>query len=691
MERITRKRAAWMLAIIVLLLGAFCFKLYGMQVRDAQEQETNLTVYTIRTRVRAARGDILDANGNVLVTNRASYDLVFNHYVLLNSDAPNQSLLDLAKLCLQLELPYNDHFPITTTTPFTYTLGDYNSAWQGYFQDYLSSRGNLDSDISAPLLIQELRRQYQIPEDWSDEDARLVIGLRYELSLRNGITNLPNYVFMEDAAESARSAILELNTPGLRVEASTVREYNTTYAAHILGYTGAMSSQQWEYYQNQPGYEMDALVGQSGFELAFEQYLHGTDGIRVDEVTKDGTVLRSYYEVEPQSGNNVEVTIDLLLQMAAEEALAEAIEDLRDPEVNTSAGGVGLDAEGGAVVAIDIKTGEVLVCASYPTYDLSTLFENYNTILETEYAPLLNRALNAIYPPGSTYKMCMVAAGINNGYIDRDTLIYDHGVFTKYEGFAPECLIWTNNGWTHGDMNCLQALKYSCNYYFYVLADQMNIAEIDEVASGLGLGEHTGVELSEYIGYRSNPTTKSELFAGTDSAGWYAADQVLTGIGQGYNRFTPMQLAVYVSTLCNQGVRYSATFLNRVVASDYTELLYEKQAEILSTTYISDEAYAAYTEGMRLVTSEMGGTAYSAFHNYPIAVAAKTGTAETDAGSPNGAFVCYAPYDDPQIAIVVYGEKAGGGSRLASVARAILDVYFEVDTGDTDSFENQIS
>ncbi len=689
MERITRKRAALMMAVIFLLLSAFCLRLYSMQVVDAEENQTNLTVYTIRTRVRAPRGDILDTNGNVLVTNRASYDLVFNHYVLLNSEKPNQSLLDLAKLCQRLGLRYNDHFPITASAPFTYTLGDYNAAWQGYFQAFLASRGNLDSDISAPLLIRELRQQYQIPETWSDEDARLVIGLRYELSLRNGITKLPNYVLMEDASEAARSAILELNIPGLRVETSTVRQYNTTYAAHILGYTGAMSGQQWEEYKNL-GYEMDALVGQSGFELAFEEHLRGVDGIRVDKVTKDGTVLHSYYEEVPQPGNNVEVTIDLFMQMAAEDALAKTLQELRDPTVNQNKDGAGLDTEGGAVIAIDIKTGKVRVCGSYPTYDLSALFDNYQEILGTEFAPLLNRSLNAIYPPGSTYKMCMVAAGINNGYIDRETLIEDLGVFKKYQGFAPECLIYTNYGYPHGHLNCTDALKCSCNYFFYELADRMQISEIDQLAAGLGLGEKTGVELNEYTGYRSNPITKLNLFTDPDQAGWYPADQVLTGIGQAHNRFTPMQLAVYTSTLCNQGVRYSATFLNRVVASDYSALLYEKQAEILGTTYISDEAFAAYMEGMLKVTTEIGGTAYSAFHNYPVKVGAKTGTAETDGGSPNGAFICFAPYDDPQIAVVVYGEKAGGGGRLANVAKAILDVYFGIDAGTGDSFENQV-
>ena len=689
MDRITRRRAALVMTIIILTLCFFCFRLYAMQVVDAEVNKNNITTYTTKTRVRAARGDILDTNGNVLVTNRASYDLVFNHYVVLNSGSPNQALLNLTKLCLELGIEYNDHFPITTQAPFTYTLGDYNSAWQGYFQTYLASRGNLDSDISAPLLMEELRRQYQIPASWSDEDARRVIGLRYELSLRNGITNLPNFVFIEDASEATLSAVLELSTPGLNVEASTVREYTTTYAAHILGYIGAMSSAQWDTYEDL-GYSYDALVGQSGFELAFEEYLHGTDGIRVDEVTKDGTVVRSYYSVEPKSGKNVEVTIDLMLQMAAEDALAQAIENLRDPEKNTSATGAGLDAEGGAVIAIDVKTGQVLVCGSYPTYDLSTLFDSYNEILNTEYAPLLNRALNATYSPGSTYKMCMVVAGIDNGYIDRYTQIYDKCVFNKYDGFSANCLYYTNYGWSHGSLDCAQALQWSCNYFFYELADQMKISEIDEVAKGLGLGVDSGVELTEYTGYRANPETKYNLFAGTDSAGWYPADQVMTGIGQSYNKFTPMQLASYLTTLVNQGVRYKATFLDRVVESDYSSVLFQNFAQILSTMEISDEAFEAYTTGMRLVVSEPGGTAYTSMYNYPIAVAGKTGTVETDAGSDNGAFMCYAPYDDPQIAIVVYGEKAGGGTRLINVAKAIMDVYFGIDSDSLGSGENQL-
>ncbi len=688
MERITRFRAGVLLVVVALILGLFSFRLYAMQVLGGPEKGDNITTYITRTTVRAARGEILDKNGNKLVGNRSSYNLEFNHYVILRASDPNGELLKLAKLCQRLGIEYTDHFPVTKERPFQYTLSDYNSAWQGYFQDFLEARGNLDSDITAQLLIKSLRESYGIPEDWSDEDARLVLGMRYELTLRNGVTTLPKYIFIEDVSEEAMSAILELSTPGLKVEASTVREYYTKYAAHVLGYIGPMNADQMEQY---PDYSMDALVGQSGFELAFEAYLHGTDGIRVDKTTEDGTVVESYYEVEPKAGNNVEVSLDLLMQMAAEDKLADVMSMLTDPDRNPDANGDGLDAQGAAVVALDVKTGQVLVSASYPTYDPAKLRFDYAQIAAGKFAPLLNRPLMATYPPGSTYKMAMVVAGIDSNTISRYDLIYDKGVYTKYQGFSANCLQYTLYGTVHGDINCMEAIKYSCNYFFYELADRMKIEIIDAAAKGLGLGEATGVELLEYLGRRANRETKAALFAGTDQAGWYAADQIMTGIGQSFNAFTPMQLASYVATLCNQGTRYRATFLNKVVSSDYRTLIYENKKEILSTMHISDEAYLAYTMGMEMGAHEPGGTGYSTFKDYPIRVGTKTGTAEVAGGSANGAFVCYAPADDPQIAIVIYGERVDSGSRLGVVAKAILDVFFDIDTGSVDSWENQVS
>ena len=693
MDRINPVRSKALIAIFAAVLCFFAFRLYVLQIYETGGKVDNTTVYTIRTTVKAARGEILDRNGNVLVGNRATYSILINHFVLTGSKDPNGSLLRLVDLCNAMGIDYTDHFPVTRERPFTYTLENYNSTWQGYFQTFLHERGELDSDISAPLLIQTLRKSYDIPAEWTDEQARLVIGLRYELTLRNH-TNLPVYIFIDDARDEDLSAILELNTPGLNLEPSTKREYYTPYAAHILGFVGPMDKAQWDYYKTVDGYEMDAEVGQDGLEEAFEEYLHGVDGVRVDEVTKDGTVIRSYYKKEPKAGNNVELTIDINLQSAAEEQLAATITRLQSNEDPDAAG---KKAEGGAAVAIDVATGEVLACASYPTYDLDTYFENYTEILNAKHNPLFNRALDAAYPPGSTYKMSMVIAGINNNIINSTETITDQGVFTAYKGFSPKCLAYTRNGGTHGSINAMEALCVSCNYYFYELGNRMSIDTMDATAKSLGLGELTGVELSEKKGYRANPENRALLHTG-DDANWYAADRIMASIGQSDNQFTPMQLAVYTSTLANRGTRLKATFLRRVVSPDYRTLLLENKRQVMSTTEISDDAYAAYTQGMRAVVTGTGihnGTARNVFGNYPIEVCAKTGTAQTgntNTNTDNGAFVCYAPASAPKIAIAVYGEKVGSGSAMGEVARAVTDIYFGVDEiGDVTVEENQLS
>ncbi len=688
MERITRLRARILLVVFAVVLGFFAFKLYDLQIIQTGGNTDNTSTFITRTRVKAARGEILDKNGNVLVSNRPSYDLVINHYVLISAEGTNNYLYQLAKRAQEQDITYTDRFPISKERPFVYTLSEYNASWQSYFQTYLNYKGGLDSDITAPLLIEKLREKYKIPAEWTDEEARLVIGLRYELDLRQCVGVLANYVFLTDASDAELSAIIELNTPGMNVEASSVREYNTPYAAHILGHVGAMSPEQWEYYKNVEGYEMDAEVGQDGLEEAYEEYLHGVDGLREDKVATDGTLISSRYIIEPKAGANVEVSVDINLQRAGEEALAKVIETLRAGQ------GDGSDAAGGAVVATDIKTGQVLVCGSYPTYDLSTFFEDYPELSQDVYSPLYNRALLGLYPPGSTYKMSMVVAGIDSGKVDADTLITDQGKFTKYKGFSASCLHYTLTGGTHGAINAAVALQKSCNYYFYDLGDRISLEAMDNTAKLLGLGEATGVELTEYLGHRANAETKQQLYTG-DGTGWYKADQILASIGQSDNLFTPMQLCVYAATLANQGSRYKATFMNRVVSSDYRSLLLKNDPTLVSKLNISHEAYNAVKEGMYMVAHVPGGTAYSTFAGYPIQVAAKTGTAQhgnNELDSDNASFVCYAPIDDPQIAISVYVEKGGHGYTLAQIAKAILDVYFEVgEVGDVDTFENQLS
>ena len=711
----TRLRARILLGLFAFIMVLYAMRLFNLQIISTDGNTDNTTYYTTVTTVRAARGDILDRNGKVLVGNRASYDLVFNHFVIKSADNRNEYLYTLLKKCEELGVEHQDHLPVTTTRPFEYTLSDYSTAWQGYYQNYMSDR-SWDPDVTAPLLIEKMRELYKIPAEWTEEEARAVIGLRYEFDLR-GVTKLPSYVFISDVDSENLAAILELNTPGLMVESSTVREYHTTYGAHILGYMGAMTDAEWQ--ENQKlGYSMDADVGKSGFEQAFETYLHGIDGQRLDKVTKEGTIVSQQYleGKEPVAGNNVETTIDIDLQKVAEDALAERMKELTDPNINTGGEGEGIDAQGAAVVVMKVKTGEILACASYPTFNLATMKEDWDAINSDDLKPLFNRAFGATYAPGSTYKMCTLVAAMENVYGPTNPkagqpiyapgeTIYDTGVFSHddFPDFHPTCLFYSSSYGSHGDLTAQDALKVSCNLFFYELGYRMTIDMMDETAKGFGLGEPTGIELTEKVGWRANEASKKASYKNSADSAWNGGDRVLCAIGQSENRFTPLQLAVYTCTLANQGTRYRATFLNRVTSSDYRTLVYSNSPEVVSKMNISDTTYNTYVDGMRRVVTMIGGTATTCFGGpkdedntqWPskITVCAKTGTAQhSSGGSDHGVFVCFAPMDDPQVAIAIFGEKTAHGSSMAPVAEPILKAYFEmVDASEVYTYENGLS
>lgn len=715
MERMTRLRARILLGLFAFIMVLYAMRLFNLQIISTDGNTDNTTYYTTVTTVRAARGDILDRNGKVLVGNRASYDLVFNHFVIKSADNRNEYLYTLLKKCEELGVEHQDHLPVTTTRPFEYTLSDYSTAWQGYYQNYMSDR-SWDPDVTAPLLIEKMRELYKIPAGWTEEEARAVIGLRYEFDLR-GVTKLPSYVFISDVDSENLAAILELNTPGLMVESSTVREYHTTYGAHILGYMGAMTDAEWQ--ENQKlGYSMDADVGKSGFEQAFETYLHGIDGQRLDKVTKEGTIVSQQYleGKEPVAGNNVETTIDIDLQKVAEDALAKRMKELTDPNINTGGEGEGIDAQGAAVVVMKVKTGEILACASYPTFNLATMKEDWDAINSDDLKPLFNRAFGATYAPGSTYKMCTLVAAMENVYGPTNPkagqpiyapgeTIYDTGVFSHddFPDFHPTCLFYSSSYGSHGDLTAQDALKVSCNLFFYELGYRMTIEMMDDTAKGFGLGEPTGIELTEKVGWRANEASKKASYKNSADAAWNGGDRVLCAIGQSENRFTPLQLAVYTCTLANQGTRYRATFLNRVTSSDYRTLVYSNSPEVVNKMNISDTTYNTYVDGMRRVVTMIGGTATTCFGGpkdedntqWPskITVCAKTGTAQhSSGGSDHGVFVCFAPMDDPQVAIAIFGEKTAHGSSMAPVAEPILKAYFEmVDASEVYTYENGLS
>ena len=345
---------------------------------------------------------------------------------------------------------------------------------------------------------------------------------------------------------------------------------------------------------------------------------------------------------------------------------------------------------GGAVVVQQVKTGEVLACASYPTFNLSTYSEDITELSQDETSPLLNRALLAAYPPGSIYKMVTAIAAIDYGHYSPYHLITDQGLYTFYDSFQPKCYVWSRaTGATHGQIDMRQAIAHSCNYYFYEVGrvtydtaqKEVGFNPFDVVAKALGLGEATGVELDEETGMRANAENKAKLYE-NDDAGWYGADVLQAVIGQSLNRFTPMQMCSYVQALANQGTRYEATFLSRVISWDYQDLLLEHEPAVASKLEMSDDAKLCISEGMYMTTQE--GTAEEYFKYYPVKVACKTGTAQWQGttstgafgGSDHASFVLYAPADDPQIAIAVYVEKGSKGGNLANVCIPILDAYF---------------
>ena len=676
-----------MLAFVV-VLGFYGYRLFRLQIVDRRAEDVRSDTYTYETRVTAARGEILDRNGNVLVSNRASYNLIITNYALFSSDDPNESLRKLVALGRQLGVKITDHLPVSAEKPYVYTTDQLDSAWNYYYREFLDHY-DWDPDVSAPQLIKLMRARFHIPNDWSDEDVRGVLGLRFELDLRY-YTSLSTYVLMRDVGDTQRDELSELGTPGLSVVASTERVYNTAYAAHILGHVGPMSAQQYEVYKEK-GYAMDAYVGQDGFERVFEEQLHGTDGWLKTTIDRDGNVVSQHYETLPVAGKNVELTIDVNLQIAAEEALESTILSLR--ENGLTGAGDGKDARGGAVVVIDVRTGQVLACASYPTYNLSTYSKDFNELVNDEYSPLFNRALDATYPPGSTFKMVTTIAALDTGTIGRYYAIEDRGIYRYYEGYQPACYYYTATHMTHGIVDVDKALAVSCNYFFYDVGRQTGWAEIDKVAQKLGLGEPTGVEISENVGHRGNPDAKKEVYKDyPDLQPWTGGDTLSLSIGQSENRFSPLQLAVYTSALANRGVRYKATFLSRVISADYQELLEETRPRVLSRLTISDDAYDAYTSGMRQAVTRSNGTANKVFGDYEIPVCAKTGTAQHgSSGSDHASYVCYAPADDPQLAVAVYVENGAQGGNLGYVAKAVFDLYFATEyANDTVHTENTV-
>ena len=649
---------------VMILLGVFgaFLLLFGAVLYDAQilhgseNRARSISSNATSEVVPASRGIITDRNGKVLVSNRLAYTLVFDRSGFTDDASLNDAILRLIRLCQETGTAWNDTLPIAQTGSFLRCTNDRSESFTQYLE-----KNKLTATAAGRQLIAEMRALYHVDESLSEKDARLVIGVRYELHSRD------SYTFAEDVSSEVLSLITDGRYEGVSIRTASARVYNTTLAAHILGTIGPIWQEEWSSNEKtgyvgyaDKGYSMNDLVGKDGVEKAFEEYLRGTDGRRLITTDEDGKLTGELYTREPQPGGTVALTLDIDLQADVERALAQTITGMIDEDSNE---------RGGAAAVVSVGSGEVLALASYPTYDLSTFNEDYEDLVADERLPMFNRATQGTYAPGSTFKMCTAVAALESGIITPSSIIQDRGIYTYYRDPQPMCWVYRQGGSTHGRINVTQAITVSCNYFFYEVGRLTGIRTLDSYASQFGLGQSTGIEIGDSSGVLASPE-----WAESHDQEWTDGQTITAAIGQSYNLFTPLQLANYVATLVGGGDHYQAHLLKNVKAYDNSRLLYMYGDKPMNTVEISDSTLSAVTRGMHELTVS-GSVAY-AFENCVVSAGAKTGSAQVGTDIANGVFVAYAPYEKPEIAVAIVIEKGGSGAALANTAVEIINSWF---------------
>ena len=693
--------------LLALLLIGFVMVLYNLQIVKGDEYRAASTVKIANTvTVEAARGEILDRYGRSLVGNRATYEITLNSSLMGAEAERNANLMELITICRENGLEWTDTLPISKDAPFTYTdenalvytnsegkvkfsylgsllnalpLGDkiLPNRWDSDDLAAASSVADLGEGPTAEEVIDGLRQYFLIDESLSDADARALIGVLYELNLRSQNVKQTEYIFAQDVDIDVISAVKERSLTGVNISATTVRQYNTTSAAHLLGRVGSIQSSNWETYKAK-GYNMNDKVGIDGMEAAFEDYLRGKSGTLIQEMNTSGKVVSESWMVddetgeamEPEPGNHVMTTLDLRLQEKVEEVLANTIESLADTK------------EKGAIVVQSVNDGGILAMASYPTYDLSTVYsstEAYKAVSDDPRNPFVNRATSEIYYPGSTFKPLVAIAALEEGLVTPTEKIQDTGALQlpeeehyPYGDYHPQCWIYRQYRGTHGWENMADALRDSCNIYFYTLGHRLGIDKIDEYAAMFGLGQKTGLELSEAEGYVAGPETSAML-----GQEWYGGNLLSAAIGQDNTKITMLQLSNYIATLVNGGNRYQTHLLKTVKSSDFSETVYEYEAQPVETLDLDPAYVEAVKKGMWEVANDEESTVDQYLSNLAVEVGAKTGSAQVSADeNANAVFVLFAPYDDPEIVISMVVEGGASGANLASAAGEIVNYYF---------------
>lgn len=638
------------LTTIIYIIGIILLiQLFNLQIVHGEEyRETSNSRLTRESVVRAARGNIKDRMGIELVRTETGYSVEI-YSTKVNDEELNNSIKRFVEILEANKDEFVDNLPIEVE-PFEFTMDseDEQKAWK--------NNNNIDENANAEQVFNTLKEKYEISEN-DNETARKIMAVRYEIT-RNGYSNTKSVIIARDISNTSAVQIREQNAKlsGMNVVTEPIVSYTSgSLASHVIGYVGAISAEEYE--TRKDTYRNDDIIGKDGIQKVFEEYLKGTDGVKQVDMTVDGAITSEYISEEAIAGSDIILTIDANLQKVAEDALEQNIKDIAAGEY-----GEKYDADAGAVVVMNVNTGEVLAMASYPDYNPGRYAEEYTQ--DDGSGKYMNRAISGVYAPGSTFKMVVASAGLDTGEITTSTLINDNGIYPY--GDRQACWYYRSYGVGHGYLNLTQAIKYSCNYFFYDLGYRLGIDTIAEYAGYYGLGKRTGIEL---LG-EERGTVASREYAESRGNGWYISDTLSAAIGQSYNNFTPIQMARYISMVANGGKNVDVTLIKSIINPDGTEVSKEEieshtketigtENEVKEDLDISKENLDAIRAGMKGVTSESGGTAYSTFSDFDIDIAGKTGSAQTGIeGEAHGWFVGFAPYENPEIAVVVFVEKA---------------------------------
>lgn len=683
------KRCIILTCLVFAVIMAYVFKLVDFQIVNYQVYADSALSYTASSvKVTAARGEILDRYGRTIASNRMGYAIVLqaSEFNRLENPQRNEIIYRLTRIIDENEgrnedgsPKWEDSCPLVMNEQGKWTFTDNPSAVRR-----MKSMLELQSYATEQNCFDEMADRYET-EGLAPNVARIIMGVRLEMELYGFNSSTP-FTFAKDISQQTMQIISE-NTDffrGVTVEIVPIREYTEgTLAPHLIGLTGKIYAEEYENLRKK-GYGYNDMVGKFGVEKEYEDQLRGQNGVKKVRHDDRGNVIYTEYTREPKAGNTVVLTLDSDLQRAAQ----VSIENLIKSQQAAGVVGSGADANAGAVVVMNVNTFEVLAAATYPSFNLSTYLKDYSDLSKSSDNPLFNRAINGQYAPGSTFKpavaLCALQEYENNKDqdnpseygIDRNEQIHCNGflILESYNNKRFEC-----DG-VHGDVNVTKAISVSCNIFFYTVADRVGIDNMNSYCKQLGLGSKTGVGFGEATGIlagREDRTKRNQL--------WFPGDTLQAAIGQSDNRFTPMQICAYLSTLANGGTRYSATLIKTIKSYDMSDTVVpdaETNKTILAKLEASQTMMDIVKEGMRSVTED--GTASSTFENYQIKIGGKTGTADTSQSakkedkveSPNAVFIAFAPYENPEIAVAVIGEKCGHGKVMAQVARDVFDEYF---------------